>query len=198
MFARLVVVGADGGRLHEEVMLAAAIVPGHGRSRRIELEQPRYPGCGQRWKPPWNPTRAASPRRQNGRPGRRWPELEPLLATDVQARAAERLASLQKTLDPAARGGDPQDRGRVLLSCALTLQTALEGPGPVQLTFDDLEIADRQQLERDRHAWQSPPGRAWTTSRPASWPQSRSDTAACASWSSRSPSRCACPRPAGR
>jgi len=42
VFARLVIVGADGGRLHEEIMLAARAVPGSGRSRRLELEQPRY------------------------------------------------------------------------------------------------------------------------------------------------------------
>lgn len=36
-----------------------------------------------------------------------------------------------------------------------TLETALEAPGPVQLTFDELEAADRQQVERDRHAWEA-------------------------------------------
>ena len=44
VFARLVVVGADGQRLHEEVMLAAREVPPSGRSRRVELEQPRFSG----------------------------------------------------------------------------------------------------------------------------------------------------------
>ena len=44
VFARLVIVGADGQRLHEEVMLAAREVPASGRSRRVELEQPRNAG----------------------------------------------------------------------------------------------------------------------------------------------------------
>jgi hypothetical protein len=34
----------------------------------------------------------------------------------------------------------------------LTLKGALEGPGPVQLTLDDLDEAEYQQVERDRRA----------------------------------------------
>jgi len=39
---RLVLVGADGTRLHEEVLLAARAVPPAGRSRRIEVEERRF------------------------------------------------------------------------------------------------------------------------------------------------------------
>ena len=39
---RLVLVGADGIRLHEEVFLAARAVPPQGRSRRIEVEERRF------------------------------------------------------------------------------------------------------------------------------------------------------------
>ena len=81
VFARLVIVGADGGRLHEEVMLAARSAPGHGRSRRIELEQPRTPGCGKPWKPPWNPMHAASHPRQDG-----WALVGPLARAGAAAR----------------------------------------------------------------------------------------------------------------
>ena len=42
VFARLVLVGADGRRLHEEIMLSARIVPPTGRSRRVELEERRH------------------------------------------------------------------------------------------------------------------------------------------------------------
>jgi len=83
-----------------------------------------------------------------------WTELEPLLAADVRVRAAERLISLEKTLtrrqeDEARRTGAVFDQLR------LTLQAAVEGPGPLQLTFDDLADAERQQLDRDRRAWQT-------------------------------------------
>ncbi|MDQ3150985.1 MAG: DISARM system SNF2-like helicase DrmD, partial [Actinomycetota bacterium] len=44
VFARLVVVGADGSRLHEEVVLTGRALPAAGRSRRLELEQPRMAG----------------------------------------------------------------------------------------------------------------------------------------------------------
>ena len=37
----------------------------------------------------------------------------------------------------------------------LTLKSAVEGPGPVQLTLDDLDEAEHQQVERDRRAWQA-------------------------------------------
>jgi hypothetical protein len=36
-----------------------------------------------------------------------------------------------------------------------TLETALEEPGPIQLSFDELGQEDRQQLERDRQAWKA-------------------------------------------
>ena len=39
VFARLVLVGADGRRLHEEIILSGRIVPPAGQSRRVELEE---------------------------------------------------------------------------------------------------------------------------------------------------------------
>jgi len=84
----------------------------------------------------------------------RWPELEPLLAEDVRVRAGERLTSLQKTL---ARREDDETRRTTAVfdQLQLTLQEAVEGPGPIQLTLDDLNDSERQQLDRDRRAWQT-------------------------------------------
>ena len=42
VFARLVLVGADGRRLHEEIILSGRIVPPSGQSRRVELEENRH------------------------------------------------------------------------------------------------------------------------------------------------------------
>lgn len=155
MFARLVVVGADGGRLHEEVMLAARVVPEVGRSRRIELEQPRYQALRAAVEDALEPDACRlAPKSARDNLVERWPELEPLLAGDVQQRARERLASLQRTL--TRRREDETKRIEAVFSqLRVTLQNALEGPGTVQLTFDDLEQAERHQLERDRQAWQS-------------------------------------------
>jgi hypothetical protein len=155
VFARLVIVGADGGRLHEEVMLAARAVPGSGRSRRLELEQPRYSRLREAVEGALEPgTSRNAPQAERLRMVDHWTELEPLLAADVRVRATERLTSLEKTLtrrqeDEARRTGAVFDQLR------LTLQAAVEGPGPLQLTFDDLDDAERQQLDRDRRAWQT-------------------------------------------
>ena len=155
VFARLVVVGTDGGRLHEEVMLAARVVPEAGRSRRIELEQPRYQALRQAVEDALEPDACRlAPQSAKDNLVERWPELEPLLAGDVQQRAGERLASLQRTL--ARRREDETKRIEAVFSqLRVTLQNALEGPAAVQLTFDDLEEPERHQLERDRQAWQS-------------------------------------------
>jgi hypothetical protein len=155
VFARLVIVGADGGRLHEEVMLAARAVPDSGRSRRVELEQPRYERLREAVEDALEPDASrVAPEATRLRMVARWPELEPLLAEDVRVRAGERLTSLQKTL--ARREEDEARRTKAVFDqLQLTLRAAVEGPGPVQLTLDDLDDSERQQLDRDRRAWQT-------------------------------------------
>jgi superfamily II DNA or RNA helicase len=155
VFARLVIVGADGGRLHEEIMLAARAVPGSGRSRRLELEQPRYSRLREAVEGALEPDASrVAPAEAGHDLVARWPELEPLLATDVQARAGERLTSLQRTL--ARRQEDDTRRTTAIFDqLQLTLQAAVEGPGLVQLTLDDLDDSERQQLDRDCHAWET-------------------------------------------
>ena len=155
VFARLVVVGTDGGRLHEEVMLAALVVPDTGRSRRVELEQPRYAALRAAVEGALEPSACRlAPAEDRLRLADRWAELEPALASDVQARATERLASLQRTL--ARRREDETRRVEGVFSqLRLTLESALDGPGITQLAFDDFDAPELHQLERDRQAWQS-------------------------------------------
>ena len=155
VFARLVVVGTDGGRLHEEVMLAARVVPQSGRSRRLELEQPRYAALRAAVEDALEPAACRlAPAADRQRLVERWAELEPALASDVQARATERLASLERTL--ARRRDDETRRIQAVFSqLRLTLESALVGPGLIQLTFDDFDAPELHQLERDRQAWQS-------------------------------------------
>jgi superfamily II DNA or RNA helicase len=158
VFARLVVVGADGRRLHEEVMLAARAVPPSGRSRRIELEQPRYAALRGAVEEALEPS-ACRPASASARTAvaAQWAELEPLLGEDVRVRAAERLAALERDLARKQQDETRRTEG-VFTQLRLTLETALEGPGPVQLTLDDLDTLDEaeiQQAERDRSAWQA-------------------------------------------
>ncbi len=155
VFARLVVVGADGQRLHEEVMLAAREVPPSGRPRRVELEQPRFSGLRAAVEGALEPhTGRLAPEAERDLMVARWPELEPQLAGDVGARAAERVAALGRDI---ARRQEQESRSTeaVFGQLRLTLESALTGPGPVQLTFDEVDQEERQQLERDRHAWEA-------------------------------------------
>jgi superfamily II DNA or RNA helicase len=155
VFARLVVVGADGGRLHEEVMLTARVVPETGRSRRLELEQPRYSELRAAVEDALEPAVCRpAPAADRLRLTERWADLEPDLAGDVRARAAERLGSLQRTLD-RRRSDETRRVETVFTQLHRTLETALSGPGPVQLTLDDFDAPELHQLERDRQAWLS-------------------------------------------
>jgi len=155
VFARLVVVGADGRRLHEEIMLAARVVPPTGRSRRLELEQPRYRALRTVVEGALEPDACRlAPESARQDFVSRWEELELLLAGDVQQRARERLDSLRRTLE-RRRAEETRNVETVFTQLRATLTTALEGPGPVQLTLDQLEEPERHQLERDREAWRA-------------------------------------------
>jgi len=155
VFARLVVVGADGTRLHEEVVLSGRALPDSGRSRRLELEQPRFADLRQAVEAALEPDRCQpAPAEPRDRLVREWERLQPLLAQDILVRAGELLTRLARTL--AARAQDDVQRVRgIYAQLATTLQAALADDGPTQLSFADLQQPERQQLERDRRAWQT-------------------------------------------
>jgi len=91
VFARLVLVGADGRRLHEEIILSGRIVPPTGRSRRVELEENRHEALHQSVEDALEPDACRlAPESARLDFADRWGELEPLLANDVQLRADHR------------------------------------------------------------------------------------------------------------
>jgi superfamily II DNA or RNA helicase len=153
-FARLVVVGGDGSRLHEEIILAGRELPGSGRSRRVELDARRYaevraaveaaldPGA-------CNPAPTSAIRQLTDA----WAELAPRLAEDVTRRADQQVEVLQRTFD-RRRVAEAERTNAIFDQLRATLRGAIEGPGAVQLSFDDLDVPERRQLERDRRAWQ--------------------------------------------
>ncbi|RDI60282.1 DISARM system SNF2-like helicase DrmD [Nocardia pseudobrasiliensis] len=155
VFARLVLVGSDGVRLHEEIMLTGRALPRTGRGRRLELEQPRYARLRAAIENALEPDQCRLVSHHTcDRVVTEWPGLEPRLADDVQARARERLSSLKRALDN--RQADELDRTRTLFSqLRQTLQRAVNSDGSVQLSFDDLEVSERGQMIRDRQAWQT-------------------------------------------
>lgn len=154
VFSRLVVVGVDGTRLHEEVMLAGRVVPASGRSRRLELEQPRLAGVRDAVEAAFEPD-ACRPagRAARDRAVEVWQAVGPLVAADVEARAAERLDSLARLLE-RRQAEEAKRIGGTFAQLEATLRSALAGGGPVQLRLDELDAAERGQLDRDRRAWQ--------------------------------------------
>jgi superfamily II DNA or RNA helicase len=159
VFARLVVVGADGARLHEEVMLTGRVLPaeagGRGRSRRLDLEAARNAAVRDVVESALEPaTCRPAPQAAREQLADQWDELRPLLAEDVRVRAEQLVTSLAKTLARRA-GEDARRTAAVFDQLATMLRGALAGDGTRQLSFDDLDRDERQQLDRDRLAWQS-------------------------------------------
>ncbi|MEV6855419.1 DISARM system SNF2-like helicase DrmD [Streptomyces microflavus] len=157
VFSRLVVVGKDGTRLHEEVVLTGREIPEEGRSRRLELEQPRYANLRDAVERALEPDACRlAPDDARLALAEQWPQLMPLLAQDVRVRAAERLATMSRTLRNRA-ADETQRIHAVFDQLRVTLSNALEGQGPTQLSLDDmesLEAEERKQIDRDRKAWE--------------------------------------------
>lgn len=150
---RLVLVGSDGARLHEEVLLAARALPRTGRSRRLEVEERRYERLREAIESALDPgacVPAPTPAKQ--RLTEAWPELRGLLTGDVAARAEVRKAALERDL--ARREAEELTRvDGIVEHLRRTLADALSEPAAVQLRLDDLEVPERRQLESDRAAW---------------------------------------------
>ncbi len=148
-FARFVLVGADGVRLHEEVLHAGGWVREGGRFARLEGVQRlerilRYALT--------NGTPAA-PRLQH-RFVEGWPRLRDGLRASLDARRREREASLDAKL--AKRRDDEKARINATLNrFAGTLRDALADESDetlLDLLKDPREIA---QARRDRQSWQA-------------------------------------------
>jgi superfamily II DNA or RNA helicase len=159
VFARLVVVGADGARLHEEVMLTGRVLPadpaGRGRSRRLELEAPRNTAVREAVEAALEPGACRpAPAGVRARLAEQWDSLQDSLAEDVRVRAAQRVESLTRTLTRRADEDGRRVNG-VFDQMETMLRGALAGDGVKQLSFDDLLEDERRQWDRDRSAWES-------------------------------------------
>lgn len=153
--ARLVLVGVDGARLHEEVFLAARAVPASGRSRRVELEERRAEALRAAVEAALEPdTCVPAPPTAAARLAEAWPDIRPLLVSDVTARAAVRRAALDREL--GRRQAEEVTRIDAISDhVRQTLTSALAEPEPRQLRLDELDRPEQRQLEVDRAAWQA-------------------------------------------
>ncbi len=150
---RLVLVGADGGRLHEEILLTARAVPRSGRSRRVEVEERRFEALRAAIEAALEPDTSQPADTATARAvTAAWPDLRQLLAGDVAARAAVRKSALERELGSR----ETEELGRVDAitdHMRRTLTEALAEPTPVQLRLDELDQPERRQVEVDRDAW---------------------------------------------
>lgn len=153
---RLVLVGADGSRLHEEVLLAARVLPPSGRSRRLEVEERRFEevrlAVEQALGPDaCRPVATVDAQRLTDA----WSELRGLLAGDIATRASTRKIALERDLQ--SREAEELERvDAITQHMHRTLSEALaDPPSHYQPTLDELEEPEKEQVLVDRAAWQA-------------------------------------------
>jgi len=158
-YSRYVLVGADGVRLHEEVLYAGGWAPEQGRFRRLEnlgvlggiLDRALTLGS------------AASPIVQ-ARITERWPRIAEGLASAIEWRSRTRQESLERKLAQRQEA----ERQRIIHNLdqfAATLRDALAVPEEAEDGQDSLFTSDQlvamskskdelAQYRRDRQSWQ--------------------------------------------
>lgn len=150
-YTRFLIVGADGVRLHEEVLHAGGWAPEHGRFRRLEnlgLLADMLDGALSTGAPVSDPVW----RRVTGR----WPRISDGLLNAIQWRAETRLESLIRAL--TQRMDDERERITATIDhFAATLRSALADDDEDAL-FSRADVSkvskeEREQYRRDRRRW---------------------------------------------
>jgi hypothetical protein len=139
-YARLVIIGGDSQRLHEEIITAGGEIR-EGRFRRLNVGQVQEALAVA------GPTQAAAPLQQ--RLIELWPSLQPALMQSLEARGDDRSASLVNFLANRAQK-EADDIRSVLEELARTISAELAEPEPVQLSL--WSPAERDQLVRNEAA----------------------------------------------
>lgn len=136
--ARLVVIGGNSHRLHEEIIMAGGLLK-EGRFARLNLVE-------------LDKLLAAATNDAAFEPMEKhllqlWDRFAPALAQSLEARMKDRTASLQKKLAERA-DKDAEDMQAILMELKKAIDTELDEPEFEQMTlFDDPE---REQFERNR------------------------------------------------
>ena len=153
-YSRFVLVGADGIRLHEEVLYAGGWAPQHGRFRRLE----NLGALGGFLDRALTAGRPASDVVWQ-RVAQRWPRISDGLMTTIKLRRETREKSLRRQLEQ--RAAEERDRvTSVFDQFSATLRTALaEDPDDAEdalfsrLPFEKSK-EELEQYRRDRRNWQ--------------------------------------------
>jgi SNF2 family DNA or RNA helicase len=163
VFARLVVVSADGLRLQEEIMPVARTLPTSGRSAKVDLGQlrrndPKVDDAKLRLRlaleAGFEPTACLpAPRAARDRLVEQWPKLAGLLSEDVREAARSRLTSLEQDL--TRRKLDEVRRVNAVIShLEAALAGLIDGPQPqfLQLKLDELTDEEQRRVDLDFEA----------------------------------------------
>jgi hypothetical protein len=140
--ARLLILGGDNQRLHEELIAAGGYLRA-GRFVRMNERQLK------------DALAAAQPHMVTAHMctelANQWPKHKDALVQALEGRMRERAASLQKTLSIRAEK-EQRDIRSILTELQESIRKELEQPAVVQLQFTGFSQDERQQYERDLDA----------------------------------------------
>jgi superfamily II DNA or RNA helicase len=136
---RLVVLGGDDRRLHEEIISAGAFLR-EGRLSRMNVGQTEATLRAARSEP--------APDRVTARFVEVWPRIRDGVMAALEARMRERTGGLQRQLKEQ-RDREITDLRAILEELARTIREELATPPPLQ---QDLPFAEKRQLELNRDA----------------------------------------------
>ncbi len=138
-FGRVVLLGSDGSRLHEEIVVAGGALR-DGRFSRFNVTQAQslindaLPG--------------GVPEATQQKLASLWPKHEAALQTALEARAWERVQGLQKTLSDRA-DKEVADIRSVLTELANTIKSELNAPEQAQLELELFSESEKEQWQRN-------------------------------------------------
>lgn len=147
-YSRLVLVGADGSRLHEEVFASGGWLRGSGFTP-IGVTRLRGILDGALATEAVRPARAAQKSLVEV-----WGRVQPSLSAAIEARAQEREQSLRGRL-AALKQREIESLDAVVDQFRRTLQRALVDPEHEQLELQLTEPDERAQLRRDVESWRA-------------------------------------------
>jgi len=140
--ARLVVIGGDSHRLHEEIITAGGMLR-EGRFGRMNVGQINDALAAQK---PIEPSKAMQESLKA-----LYPKHADSLRQSLEARMKDRTTGLQKALAERAEK-EAEDIRAILAELQRSIQEKLNDPETRQLTFEGWEDEERQQLERNMNA----------------------------------------------
>ncbi len=139
--ARLVAIGGNSARLHEELVVAGGEIY-QGRFRRLNVGQVETAlGASTA-----QPTDALAPAEVRARLAALWPQLESSLQRSLQVRMEERAASLQRLLDDR-EGKEIADVTAIMEELEASIRAELDEPEYVQLAL--FTPSERDQYSRN-------------------------------------------------